>query len=122
VKWLTHKSGDIRDRVVFAWKPKKCADGFTRRFVFLNVRESFKEGNDYYEESDEWTPVRYTPLQHDAEAESEAAAAQLIRDARPKPSFILSGGFISGTISFGPTVEEGDEWKQPKKDEEEESE
>jgi hypothetical protein len=120
MKWLTQKSGDVRDRVVFAWKPKKCADGFTRRFVFLNVREEFKE---YHYEGeltvpDVWVPVRYTPTKHDPEAEAEAAAMQLIRDARPKPPMLTFsfGGLFGGGI-FGTPVEEGDEWKTPEPEE-----
>jgi hypothetical protein len=111
MKWLTHKSGDVRDRVVFAWKPKKCADGFTRRFVFLNVREVYNETiyseDDGYSEG--WEAKRWTPLTPDPVAEAEAAAAQAVRDSRPKPpayQFTL-GGFTLGSW----TTIEGDEWK-----------
>jgi hypothetical protein len=117
VKWLTNKTGDVRDRVVFAWKPKKCADGFTRRFVFLNVREVFQEARMARMASifgggpkpESWEPARYTPIKHDAEAEAEASAAQLIRDSRPKAQLWFTGTI--GSISFGPSVVEGDEWK-----------
>jgi hypothetical protein len=120
VKWLTRKTGDVRDRVVFAWKAQKCADGFTRRFVFLNVREVFQEARSSSwfggaERPEGWEPVRYTPIRADVEAEAEALAAQLIRDSRPKPSYFFSG--IMGGVSFGPSVVEGDEWKVEKPEE-----
>lgn len=113
MKWLTHKTGDVRDRVVFAWKPQKCADGFTRRFVFLNVREEYNEsihdGDGEYSEG--WEAKRWTPLKADPEAEAIAAAAQAVRDSRPKKTYTFTffGGFPS--ISFGTPTVEGDEWK-----------
>lgn len=114
MKWLTNKTGDIRDRVIFAWTPKKCADGFTRRFVWLNVRESFRESAYDEDRTDFWEPVRYTPINADPEAEAEAAAAQLVRDSRPNPP-VFQSTLSNGFISF--EREEGDEWKTPKPEE-----
>ena len=125
MKWLTVKAGDIRDRRVFAWKAMECADGFTRRFVYLNVREVYR--TDCYNERkgkhySGWKASRITPLNPDPEAEAEAAAAELIRQANkpPVPTYSISFGSLLGKFNFGTSVEEGDEWKQAKSDEDEE--
>jgi hypothetical protein len=116
VKWLTNKTGDVRDRVVFAWRGKKCADVFTRRFVFLNVREVYNESRYMGEDkaySEGWEAKRWTPITPDPVAEAEAAAAQAVRDSRPKPPalrFTLGGAWGISSV-FGESTIEGDEWK-----------
>jgi len=41
VKWNEPPLGTIRERVIFAWRPILCDDGFKRWLCRLKVREMF---------------------------------------------------------------------------------
>lgn len=43
MKWRTPRSGETRERMVFAWRPIECDDGFTRWLEPVRITEKYTQ-------------------------------------------------------------------------------
>ncbi len=58
MRWRTKRHGDIRERVIFAWLPYRCSDGFTRWLCRLSLQERFND----YPSTSWWAIISALPI------------------------------------------------------------